>query len=313
MFLLLVTACSGPRPVPYIGAEYLPGEQQGGRWQHLPPDEITEIFGVGLTYARHIEETGSEWDAAVPPPVFQKELNSLNHGDSVTLPTRAEMLTMAEKVEPGLAARLDRQFPDLLPLLDYEVELAVVLLEPYDRQQEDDPAYLPRIGFSLAGDFSARTLMVLGQGQERMSAYWGAAKSFAGFAVVGSRMWVPDSFPADGVMTVTLETRVNDQLRQRGSSRDNVYSVAQLVRYVALAYPDALLQRGTVIMSGTPPGVAFQTPWWKRELAEFLEIDRFSLVESVLENFREDTAFLHPGDVVVYSGGQFGSLRFTVH
>lgn len=307
--LFFIIGC-GVTPVPFAGTTFRPGET--GQWQKLNPDAITEIFGVGLSYARHISETGSDWKPDAPPPVFRKALNAFNRNGIVPYPSRQEFLALAEALEPGLGRKLDERFEEIEPLVDYEVELGIVLLEQYDRQRTMDPSYMLNIGFVLTGDFTSRSFMVLGEGQGNQYDYWGAAKSFSGFAVVGDRMWVPDGFPPDGSLEVMLETKVNGELRQRGSSGDNVYSVRQLLAYVASAYPDAPLQAGTVIMTGTPPGVAFQVPSWKRELADFFDLDRLTRMESVMDAYRDDRSFLRPGDVVNHEAGPFGSMNLVV-
>jgi len=309
--MLVVNGCSSD-PVPFAGKTFLPGQEGTGHWQQLQPDTVTDIFGIGLSYVQHIEETGSNWDADDPPPVFRKNLAALNRGQVVPYPSRQDFLEMADGLEAGLGRELDSRFPEIVPLVDYEVELGIVLLEPYDRRRASDMAYVVKLGFVLAGDFTSRTFMVLGEGQENMYAYWGAAKSFPGFAVVGERMWVPDNFPPDGALEVLLETTVNGELRQRGISDDNVYSARQILAYVATAFPDAQLGAGTVIMTGTPPGVAFQVPSWKRMLADLIGLDRLARMETIMESYGKDPAFLQPGDVVIHEAGPFGTMSFLV-
>lgn len=305
------TGCSSV-PTPFSGQDRQAGEEKHGQWKELSPDEITGIFGVGLSYAQHIEETASDWDPDTPPPVFRKALTALNRGTTISYPTRQDFLAMAESVEPGLGATLDDRFEEIDILLDYEVELGLVLLEPYDRKRIADPTYLPKIGFVLTGDFSSRSFMVLGEGQPDPYRYWGAAKSFPGFAAVGRKMWVPHAFPADGLLKVVLETRVNDTVRQQGYSSDRVYSARQLLAHVAQAYPDAALDGGTVIMTGTPPGVAFQVSAWKRKLAGFFGVGRLTMMKSVMGSQRDNPAFLKKGDVVGHGAEPLGTMTYRI-
>ncbi|WP_167505918.1 fumarylacetoacetate hydrolase family protein [Desulfosediminicola flagellatus] len=283
-----------------------------GTWALLESESISAIYGVGLSYVKHIEETGSTWDPDAIPPIFKKSISSLNTSEILPYPDRTQFLQAAENLETGLSNLLKIKFPQINPLLDYEVELGIVLLEPYERKRSQDITYMPRLGFVLAGDFTSRSFMVLGEGQADMFSYWGAAKSFNGFSVVGSKMWIPGDFQQNGSLHVQLETYVNGKLRQSGNTSDQVYSPYQMVRFVAEAFPDDPLAAGTVIMSGTPPGVAFQAPGWKRTLAKILGINRMTLMKSVMESNKDNEDFLKPGDIVIYSAGPLGQLSFTV-
>lgn len=310
LFLLLFcSGCSAPKP--YQGKPIF-ADSDSGSWRTLDRFQIHAIYGVGLSYAQHIEETGSGWDPERPPPVFRKSLASINTTQVLPYPARTAFLDTAEELEAGLAGELERRFPVIDPLVDYEVELALVLLEPFNRERINDSTYMPRLGFVLAGDLTSRTFMVLGEGKPDRLAYWGAAKSFPGFSVIGSRMWVPDNFVHSGTMNVILETRVNGQIRQRGNTADRVYSARQMMTFVAQAFPDDTLAAGTVIMTGTPPGVAFTVPGWKRAFADILGLNRFTRMEIVMKNNAENPAFLKPGDSITFEAGPFGSLSFSV-
>lgn len=310
-FIMNITGCSS-NPVPFPGHSYHPGQEKEGHWQQLSIDEITDIFGVGLSYVQHIKETASSWTPDLPPPVFRKALTALNRGTNIAYPSRQDFLAMAEEVEAGLAAKISSQFDEIDVLLDYEVELAIVLLEPFKRKLASDPAYMPKVGFVLAGDFTSRSFMVLGEGQADPMLYWGAAKSFPGFAAVGSRMWVPDAFLADGLLEVVLETEVNDALRQKRDTVNQVYSARQMLTYVAGAYPDASLEAGTLIMTGTPSGVAFQVPAWKRKLAGIFNLSRFTKLKMVMASQHNNPSFLKQGDVVSHTAGSLGGMVFTI-
>lgn len=306
---IVLGGCNPPKP--FTGHPVQPNTTRG-QWQVLSAHEITAIYGIGLSYAEHIVETGSSWNPDSPPPVFRKSLDSLNSGQTIIYPDRAAFLTMAETVEPGLARVLDRRFPYINPLLDYEVEMGIVLLEPFDRSRQQDPAYLPRLGFVLAADVTARSFMVLGENQPNKSEYWGAAKSFSGFTIVGSKMWIPDSFSDDRVINVSLETWVNGQQRQNGSTSDRVYSTRQILGFIANKYPADPMRAGTVIMTGTPPGVAFHVPGWKRALVRMLDFDRFTVLGMVIEGNDDNPDFLMPGDIVGFNFGEYDSVTFRV-
>jgi 2-keto-4-pentenoate hydratase/2-oxohepta-3-ene-1,7-dioic acid hydratase in catechol pathway len=121
----------------YLDRE-LPQEIQPAKFRCLKQDQghfIEEtlqpknIYGVGLTYAKHINETASDFDLAVGPPVFRKSSSSYVKGDSlVAIPSHNKLLKSLNELEPGIDIALHNKEIKLSALLDYEAELAFVLL-----------------------------------------------------------------------------------------------------------------------------------------------------------------------------------------
>ena len=95
-------------------------------------------------------------------------------------------------------------------------------------------------GFTCANDVSARDLQVK-DGQ------WARAKGFDTFCPLGPVIET-DLDLADA----TVETRVNGEVRQHGSTAQLVHSVADIVSYASHAFT---LLPGDVILTGTPAGV----------------------------------------------------------
>ena len=90
----------------------------------------SNIYGIGLAYAGHINETASNFDPEGDPPVFIKAKNSITkNGSSVKIPSHQTMLDAVEQLELGISQTINQQFQSLPALLDYEVELGFVLLE----------------------------------------------------------------------------------------------------------------------------------------------------------------------------------------
>jgi 2-keto-4-pentenoate hydratase/2-oxohepta-3-ene-1,7-dioic acid hydratase in catechol pathway len=51
---------------------------------------------------------------------------------------------------------------------------------------------------------------------------------------------------------LTVETRVNGELRQHGSTADFIFAIPELLRYISAAIT---LEPGDLILTGTPAGV----------------------------------------------------------
>lgn len=278
----------------------------------LSPLELQpkHIYGIGLTYATHLRETGTEFDPDKPPPVFKKELVSLNRsGAPVNVPTRQDLLSCAERIEPGLGKRIDKKFKQLPPFLDYEGELAFVLLEDVNWQEIDAPDYVPKLGYFLANDISARTIAILGEGKANRYDYWGVSKSFPGFLPTGTKMWVPNIRKPKSILCTVIKTEVNNKVRQSQSTSDMMYTPREMLLFISKRYPDALPQKGDVVLTGTPGGVAMQVPAWKVWLANLLNLDRFARLRSLIDSNKNNKKFLKPGDVVKVSGGILGEIE----
>ncbi len=96
-------------------------------------------------------------------------------------------------------------------------------------------------GFTLANDISARDL-------QKKDAQWTRAKGFDTFCPVGPI--VSDEIDFNG--GITIETRVNGELRQQASTQDFIFSLPQLLSYITAAFT---LEPGDIILTGTPAGV----------------------------------------------------------
>ncbi len=181
----------------------------------LPPVKPTKIICVGRNYREHVSELGNQLPAE--PLLFFKPPSSL--------------------LRPGGAVRL----PLVSERVDFEGELALVIgrraraLKP-----EDDWRKIVR-GFTLANDITARDL-------QKKDTQWTRAKGFDTFCPIGPL--VSDELDLDG--GVTIETRVNGELRQSGSSRDFIFPVPALLSYITAAFT---LEPGDLILTGTPSGV----------------------------------------------------------
>jgi 2-keto-4-pentenoate hydratase/2-oxohepta-3-ene-1,7-dioic acid hydratase in catechol pathway len=82
--------------------------------------------------------------------------------------------------------------------------------------------------------------------------------------------------------TLQLETFVNGELRQQGTTADLIFGIAELIRFLSA---DTCLQPGTVILTGTPGGTG---------------------------SGQHPPAFLAAGDVIEVRCPQIGTLRNTV-
>lgn len=257
------------------------------------------IVALGLTYRAHAKETASTPD----PLVFEKDVDAWTCGDvPLVSPTTEQLRAAALALDGGLHDAL-RHFGFFPAMLDYEVELGLVLREGLD--DVEALAGPGQVALVVANDVSARSLQILGEGQAERLAYWGAAKSLPGFAPTGTHAFVLDRFDLERWPDLQLQTRVNAELRQDSPLSLLMETPRQmLTRVRATCGP---LPPNTLLLTGTPAGVAFAVPAWKRALGDRL-LDRIGKLRAALVGYATTNRFLRPGDEVEVEIGFLGSI-----
>jgi 2-keto-4-pentenoate hydratase/2-oxohepta-3-ene-1,7-dioic acid hydratase in catechol pathway len=268
--------------------------------------EIGAIVALGLTYGDHVRETGQKLAPGAPPTSFTKHARAFLPGDGgVRVPDGDEVLAALDAIEPGLAAALRERLPVVPAVMDYEGELALVVLDAID--EERLAAGVPQpFGLAAADDLTARFCQVLGETLEQPLAYWTCAKSFPGFLPVARRVWAPPGGLAR-LPELTLQTRVNGEVRQSASTKLLLYDLPAIAR-AARAHLGRPLARGDVVLTGTPAGVGFRLSPLKRRVAALVK-DRFRKAELLVSTYATSTALLRPGDVIEVDAGPAGRVR----
>lgn len=157
--------------------------------------------------------------------------------------------------------------------LDYEAELAVVI----GRSGRSIPsaAALDHVfGYTLANDLSARDV------QHRHGGQWFKGKSMDTYCPMGPVLVTRDEVGDPQALTLTCT--VNGQVRQKASTSQMIFSVADLVSALSLGMT---IFQGDVLLTGTPAGVGAS---------------------------RNPAAFLGVGDIVTVSISEIGELRNRV-
>ncbi|PRQ04899.1 fumarylacetoacetate hydrolase family protein [Enhygromyxa salina] len=276
------------------------GPPEPGEWIDTPAPAA--IIALGLTYKAHAKETASGLD----PVVFAKDPAVWSPGDGELLrPSSPRLRAVIEALDPALAEAM-RPFGFVPAMLDYEVELGLVLLDGLEHPSKiDELASGGRVALVVANDVTARSVQILGEGQDDRLAYWTAAKSLPGFAPTTARAFVPEQFNLDAWPALRLETRVNGAVRQDAGLDLLIETPRQMLSRVCEAR--GAISPGTLLLTGTPSGVAFSVPRWKRIMGERL-LDRLGRLRAAIGSFSASTMFLRPGDVVEVRAGYLGSI-----
>jgi 2-keto-4-pentenoate hydratase/2-oxohepta-3-ene-1,7-dioic acid hydratase in catechol pathway len=183
----------------------------------LPPVRPSKIICVGRNYREHAAELGNE----VPkePLLFFKPSSSL--------------------LAPGGVVRR----PKLSERVDFEGELCVVMGKTCYQPAADEDVRPYILGYTCLNDVTARDL-------QKKDGQWARAKGFDTFCPVGPV--VSDRVDLDPWAGVSVETRVNGAVRQSGNTRDFIFTLDVVIRYIAQAMT---LFPGDLIATGTPAGV----------------------------------------------------------
>jgi 2-keto-4-pentenoate hydratase/2-oxohepta-3-ene-1,7-dioic acid hydratase in catechol pathway len=186
----------------------------------LAPVVASQIFGIGLNYRRHAEET----NAKIPefPILFMKGVNAVQDPEKPI-------------VIPGHLASHE---------VDYECELAVVIgkaCKNVTRERALD--YV--LGYTAANDVSARDWQI-----KFCAGQWCRGKTFDTFAPLGPRLVTADELTEPN--NLKIATLLNGERVQDWTTSDMIFDVPRLIEFLS---GSTTLLPGTVILTGTPHGV----------------------------------------------------------
>ncbi len=179
----------------------------------LPSVAPTKIICIGRNYASHAAE--HKVDVPEIPLIFLKPPSSLiGDNEKIVVPPQSNQV-------------------------EHEAELGVVIGKRgrwIDPETADDYIF----GYTIANDVTARDL-------QRLDGQWTRGKGFDTFCPIGP--FIETEFdPSDALITC----KVNQQVRQMGSTRDMVFPVEKLIAFISSVMT---LEPGDLILTGTPAGV----------------------------------------------------------
>lgn len=184
----------------------------------LSPCTPSKIVALGLNYHSHAKEVNAPLPDA--PLIFLK-------------PSTAVIGPEDNIIYPATSDRVD-----------YEGELAVVIKRPVWRVSTKDALdYV--LGYTCFNDVTARDL-------QSRNGQWTRAKGFDTFAAIGPCIET-ELDPGN----VVLETYLNGELKQQGSTSDLIYSIPYLIDFISHVMT---LLPGDIITTGTPSGIGPMYP-----------------------------------------------------
>jgi len=187
--------------------------------QRVPPvPRDARIACVGLNYAAHIEETGS--DRPDNPVIFARWYSSLsNHEDEIPLPRDGQGL-------------------------DWECEMAVIIGSHLSGVTADE-AMDAICGYTAFNDLSARR-------SQKTTSQWGIGKNAEKSGPIGPHVVTADEFGSPYGRAIA--TRVNGKTMQSSNTDLMIFRIAETLEHITAVVP---LKPGDVLATGTPSGVGF--------------------------------------------------------
>ncbi|PGH29176.1 hypothetical protein GX50_08082 [[Emmonsia] crescens] len=125
---------------------------------------------------------------------------------------------------------------------DYEAELAVILSKS-GRDIPESQAMDYVLGYTCSNDVSART-------QQFKNSQWSFSKGFDGSCPLGPVLVSPSAIPDPHKLQI--QAIHNGQVVQDSNTCEMIFSIAQAISFLSQG---TTLERGTVIMTGTGPGI----------------------------------------------------------
>ncbi|MCL6585529.1 MAG: fumarylacetoacetate hydrolase family protein [Anoxybacillus sp.] len=188
----------------------------------LPPIQPNKMIGLALNFADHAEELGLE--KPTEPVLFIKPNSSLI----------------------GHLAPI--YYPNGATYMHYENELAVVIGKTARNVKEKD-AFDYVSGYTIANDVTVRDFV------NNFYRPPVRAKGHDTFGPMGP--FFVDKEDIDDVSDLELRTYVNGELRQRGNTKDLIYSIPELIAFISSFMT---LEPNDVILTGTPKGLSHIYP-----------------------------------------------------
>ncbi|MEU3824470.1 fumarylacetoacetate hydrolase family protein [Streptomyces sp. NPDC029080] len=188
-----------------------------------PVGRIGKVVCIGLNYHDHAREAGAE--APAEPVVFLKAPDTVVGPHDTVLVPRGSVKT------------------------DWEVELAIVIGRTARYLDSAAEALAHIAGYAVAHDVSEREYQIERGGT------WDKGKNCETFNPLGP--WLVTADEVADPQNLPLRLWVNGELRQDGTTAEQIFPVGEVVRYVShfmTLYP------GDVVNTGTPAGVAMGQP-----------------------------------------------------
>lgn len=231
-----------------------------------PVTKPARIICQGANYASHRTEAGLE---AKRPPfnlIFSKADSSLCGANS-------------EIVRP-----------EHVRLLDYEIELGLIIGEDIEKPAEvtDENLYQYIAGIVIVNDVSARDIQ-FSQGQ------WLKGKSYRTFAPTGPYLYLLDADEVPLIHNLELNLWVNDEIRQSANTNQLLFKPAETLSELSEIMD---LSKGDLVLTGTTGGVALNISAAVHEQLMNPAVSGQQKLDIIIQSQLNNDRYLKDGDII---------------
>ncbi|WP_263730717.1 fumarylacetoacetate hydrolase family protein [Cellulomonas sp. SG140] len=243
----------------------------------LTPDVLARLADLDLGQLPVLDTAGRRLGAPIPRPgaIVCVGLNYRDHAEETGQAVPTEPILFLKLPRTVVGPHDDVLVPRRSTQTDYEVELGAVIGTRAHYLPDADAGLACVAGYVVSHDVSEREFQLERGGQ------WDKGKNGETFNPIGP--WFVTADEVGDPHDLDVRLWVNGDLRQRSSTRNLIFGVGELVRYISQFM---VLEPGDVINTGTPGGVALGYP--------------------------EPKPYLRPGDVVELEISGLGRQRQTV-
>jgi len=188
----------------------------------LSVDEVPLIRCLGLNYRDHAKE------ANMPIPEYPVLFVKPRHALSGPYPAK---IVVPKFAQDGSS--------------DYEAELTLVISKT-GKDIPEDKAMDYVLGYTSSNDVSARN-------EQFKNSQWSFSKGLDFSAPIGPVLVAPGSMPNPKAPdNLAIKAIHNGNVVQDSNTKEMIFSVAKSIAYLSQG---TTLEQGTIIMTGTPPGI----------------------------------------------------------
>jgi 2-keto-4-pentenoate hydratase/2-oxohepta-3-ene-1,7-dioic acid hydratase in catechol pathway len=277
------------------------GIVQGDRVIPIPGtfESLATFLQEGVPNARKIADSDSSGGISIhdlhilspitrPAQIVCQGLNYGAHRAEAGSTEKPSFNLIFTKAESSICGPNDHVIcPDHVRLLDYEIELGLVIGKAItDSVEVTDDNLLDYVaGLVITNDISARDVQI------PQDQYY-KGKSYRTFCPTGPFLYILDQEDIPQIYNLDLKLWVNGELRQSANTKQLIYRPAETLTELS-GLMDVF--PGDLIMTGTPSGIAIQlTP----ELIQKMSETPDKKTEILINNQKDNPRFLKEGDTI---------------
>jgi len=223
-----------------------------------------------------------------PAQIVCQGLNYADHRSEAGTSQKATFNLFFTKAESTLCGPYDNVIrPDHVRLLDYEIELGLVIGKPITHSIEVTEANLLEYvaGLVITNDISARDVQI------PQDQYY-KGKSYRTFCPTGPYLYILEREDIPDIFNLDIKLWVNDKLRQSANTEQLIFKPAETLTELSGLMD---LSPGDLVMTGTPGGVAIQL---SGELIQKMLKSQDQKTEILIDDQKDNPLYLKDGDTI---------------